>query len=395
MLGFMDSLPKSQTRTARPAGRSGMRRIAMLSLLHDRGKLMAAVAGVAFAAMLVAVQGGIYAGFLDSASATIRNMGGDVWVMAKGTEVIDEGEPLSVGIRGAAARHPCVRQVRGVILGWAWLRKKNGAPSTVQVVAAEEGSLIPWSMAKGLPSDVGGPMRVAIDTGDLHKLQIDGDPLGTALDVSGFRLHVAALTHGIKSFTLMPYLFTSVRTARRITGMGEGRFTFLVLDLAHPSCAADVIHAINEERDLEAMPTEQFRKNSEDYWVGGSGAGTALAFCALLGLVVGTAIVGQTLYAVTKEHAKELATLKALGASRGHLVAFVLWQAVFLGAVGEVLGLAMAFSVRGIVTGLGVKVILSTGVMAAGAAAIALMCVVASTSSVLRVLKLEVAEVFQ
>lgn len=381
--------------TGRRAGRSGMYRIAMLSLVHDRGKLVAAVAGVAFAAMLVLVQGGMYSGFLDSASAPIRNMGGDVWVMAKGTEVIDEGEPLSAGTRGTAARHPCVKQVRGVIMGWAWARKENGAPSTVQIVAAEEGSLIPWSMISGLPSDVGGPMRVAVDAGELSKLHIHGDPIGLAMDVSGYRVHIAALTRGIRSFTLMPYLFTSVRTARRVTGMGEGRFTFLALDLAHPSCTGDVIAAINAEPDLEAMTTAEFRQKSEDYWVGGSGAGTALAFGALLGLIVGTAIVGQTLYAVTKEHAKELATLKALGASRRHLLGFVAWQAVFLCLAGQVLGLAMAFSVRGIVTGMGVKVILSQSVVASGAAAIAGMCIVASVSSVLRVLKLEVAEVFQ
>ena len=45
-----------------------MRRIALLSLAHDRGKLVASLAGVAFAATLVVAQIGLYVGFLDSSS---------------------------------------------------------------------------------------------------------------------------------------------------------------------------------------------------------------------------------------------------------------------------------------------------------------------------------------
>ena len=66
----------------------------------------------------------------------------------------------------------------------------------------------------------------------------------------------------------------------------------------------------------------------------GSGAGAALAFSALFSLVIGIVIVGQTLYSITREHLKELATLKAMGASRGELVGFVSWQASFLALVG-------------------------------------------------------------
>jgi putative ABC transport system permease protein len=372
-----------------------MLRIALFSLIHDRGKLMAAIAGVAFASTLILVQAGIYAGFLDSASAMIRKVGGDVWLMAKGTEVIDEGETLSVGTKAVALRHPCVKNARGVILTWARIRKANGAFSTSQVVAAEDGSLVPWSMARGLPRDIEGPMRVAVDTSQLKKLQIQGDPMGAPLEANGLTMYVSALTSGIHSFTLMPFLFTSVATARRVTFTADGRFTYLVLDLAHPSCEDEVVRYLRAERDLHAMTTKEFALNSESYWVGGSGAGTALAFGALLGLIVGIAIVGQTLYSVTKEHLTELATLKALGASRARLVGFVVWQAAFLCLIGELSGIVMAIGVREVVAGFGLKVILSQTVLAVGATTIALMCVVASATSVLRVLHLEVAEVFK
>jgi putative ABC transport system permease protein len=372
-----------------------MYRIALLSLFHDRGKLVAAIAGVAFASTLVLVQAGIYAGFLDSASALVRQVGGDVWVMSKGTAVVDEGEALSVGARAVALRHPCVRRARGVILSWVRLRKRSGASGYAQVVAAETGSPVPWAMNQGLPADIERPMRVAVDASQLKKLQIDDEPLHASLEVNDFALYVSAITREISSFTLMPFLFTSVPTARRVTGLADGRFTYLVLDLANSSCEEEVVRSVRRERDLYAMSTKEFQSESEDYWVGGSGAGTALAFGALLGLIVGVAIVGQTLYAVTKEHLTELATLKALGAARSRLVGFVAWQGVFLCAVGVLSGLVMAAGVRELVAGLGLKVILSPAVVQIGGSAIALMCAIASLTSVLKVISLEVAEVFK
>ncbi|MGE5784807.1 MAG: ABC transporter permease, partial [Myxococcales bacterium] len=259
----------------------------------------------------------------------------------------------------------------------------------------EPGALIPWSMAHGLPSDIEGPMRVAIDTSQLKKLQIADSPLTASFEANASTIYVSALTQGIHSFTLMPFLFMSVPTARRVTGIAEGRFTFLVLELANRACEGDVMSTVKAEPDLHALTTREFQQKSEDYWVGGSGAGTALAFGALLGLIVGIAIVGQTLYAVTKEHLTELATLKALGASRSRLVGFVAWQAALLCVVGQVSGLLMALGVRELVYGFGLKVILSPSVTLVGCGAIALMCVLASMTSILRVLSIEVAEVFK
>ena len=75
--------------------------VALLSLLHDRGKLVAAIAGVALAATLLLVQIGLFVAFLETSSAIVRRIGGDIWVMARGTEVVDNGETLSSGSRSA------------------------------------------------------------------------------------------------------------------------------------------------------------------------------------------------------------------------------------------------------------------------------------------------------
>jgi putative ABC transport system permease protein len=374
-----------------------VRRIALKSLAYDRGKLLASIAGVAFAATLLLGQIGLYAGFLSSSSALVSHVGGDVWVMARGTQVVDNGERLSAGSRQYAASHPCVKQVRGIVLSYAALRKPNGSLEAVQVVGFEPDSkhIVPWSMARGLPHDLHAPSRVAIDGLDIGKLAVEGDPVGAELGIGRHTVRVAAVTEGIRAFTLAPYVFGELNTARRVLEMGSDQATYWVLDLERPDCTQSVIHHVQQHPDLDAHTTDEFRVMTEDYWVKGSGAGTALGFSALLGLVVGVVIVGQTLYAVTKEHLRELATLKAIGARPMEIVGFVAWQAAFLALVGGGLGVIMALGIQRYAEQFGLFIVLSPPVMAIGIVTVLGMCAVAAIGSVRAVLKLQAAEVFQ
>jgi putative ABC transport system permease protein len=374
-----------------------MHRIALRSLAHDRGKLLASLAGVAFASTLLLAQVGLYVGFLQTSSALIANARGDLWVMARGTEVLDNGETLSAGSKAVIAAHPCVQRVRGIIMGFAVIRKAGGALDTVQVIGFEPGvgPVFPWSLVRGLPSDLHGPLRVAVDGYDMRKLQIWGDPLGAALEVNGQTVHVAAITEGIRSFTLLPYMFAEIDTARRLVNMAEGQAQYWVVDLKDRGCLADVVEAVGKRKDLQARTTDEFRRKTEEYWVADSGAGTALGFSALLGLIVGVVVVGQTLYAITEEHIRELGTLKAIGATNVELVAFVGWQAAFLWLAGGGIGALFAWAVKELVWDFGLVLVLSPGVLVFGIGAIAAMCVLASLWSVRKVLKLEAAEVFK
>jgi putative ABC transport system permease protein len=376
-----------------------MRDVALRSLLHDRGKLFGAVAGVAFAAALLLLQLGIYVGFLDTSALLIDHLGGDVWVMARGTEVVDNGEALSAGSRMRIGAIPCVRGVRGLVFAFMPLRKSNGALDAVQVVGLDRApgpSLVPWSLAHGLPGDLRAVDRVSVDTIDLGKLHMPPDPRGGRMQIGGHTVEIAAVTRGIRSFTLTPYVFADIATARRLVGLGDGQAHFWIVDVEDPSCTSRVISEIDARHDdLQAISAPAFRKRTEDYWVGGSGAGVAIGFSALLGLVVGTVIVGQTLYSVTREHERELATLKAIGARRLELASFVAWQAALLAVLGGLIGFVLAAIGQRVLADAGLMVVLSPRVLLMAAAAVFAMCATASMGSVRKVLRLDAAEVFR
>ncbi|HEU4610966.1 MAG TPA: hypothetical protein VFS15_02770, partial [Kofleriaceae bacterium] len=180
-----------------------MIRIALQSLFFERGKLLAAVAGVAFAANLVLVQAGLFFGFQRSSTSVISRVGGDLWVMARGTALVDFADPLSPGVGDLVRAQPCVERARPVIFSWASIRKPSGGIDNVQLIAAEPrpGHALPWALADGLPSDLRAPMRIAVDAGDLSRLELPARAVGSAVELQDRTVYVGAVTRGIRSFT--------------------------------------------------------------------------------------------------------------------------------------------------------------------------------------------------
>jgi putative ABC transport system permease protein len=312
--------------------------------------------------------------------------------------VVDNGEPLAAASRAVVAGHACVERVRGIVFTYASLRKPSGIVDSVQVIGFEPSpgqNLLPWSMTVGLPADLHRPMRVAVDELDFGKLELGGRRLGAPLEVGGRTVYVAGVTQGIRSFSLAPYVFAEAGSAQAITGLADGQFNFWVVDLKKRSCLEEVRQYVSRHVDLSAQTREEFEALTQEYWVAGSGAGTALGFSALLGLIVGVVIVGQTLYSLTKEHLRELGTLKAMGASRREILGFIGWQALFLAGFGAVLGTAASFGVKQLMFDYGLLIELSPSVLALGIGSVLLICALASIGSVRTVLKLDAAEVFK
>ena len=374
-----------------------MRRIAIRSILFDRGKLIASLLGVALASTLGFVQIGLYEGFVRSSSTVIDHVGGDMWVMPRGLNVIDYSQILSAGPRGLLFSHPCVADVRGLLYGFSWVQRPSGTRSTAIVVAVEPrfGRQIPWGDLLGNVADLNEPLRVSVDRTDLRKLELPSNPLGKNFEINSLKVTVSAVTDGIRSFTLNPYIFTSMTNGRRLLGLSENEVMYYVVDLVDRRCAADLVQWMQRYPDIEVVDSATWSRETQDYWVGGSGAGAALAFTAILGMFVGGVIVGQTLYSMAKEHLLELATLKAVGARPMELAGFVLWQVAFLASVGVVCGFVLALVLRRALSHVGLSVVVSAGTVSLSILATLLMCIFASLTSLSAVFKVEAAKVLR
>ncbi len=373
-----------------------MRRIALQTLFHDRSKLAVALAGVIFAAVLVFTQLGLLKGYATSFVTIIDIVGGDVWVISHGAETLEWAEPLSVGSAAVAGGHACVEKVRPLIFKPGELRKPDGALQQVLIVAADPGPgrHLPWAMTRGNPLDLAAPLRVTVDTIDREKLQLPPDPVGTLVEIGGLTAVVAGTSTGIRSGATMPFVFADPASARRLARLPDGSVTAWLLDLEDPACAPAVIAQIDRHPGLQAMTGADASARGQRYWLKTTGIGSALIFVAVLGLIVGTVIVGQTLFSLVRERERELATLRALGFSSKELAGFVAWQAGLLCVFGIGGGTWISMIICEQASTSRLMMVLAPRTVASGAALLVLMCVVASIVGVRRVMKLDPAIVF-
>jgi putative ABC transport system permease protein len=116
---------------------------------------------------------------------------------------------------------------------------------------------------------------------------------------------------------------------------------------------------------------------------------------ALLGFLVGLAIVSQNIYATTMENLEEYATLKALGAARGYVQRVVIAQALISGVAGSMIGLAAIFPAVKLVK-THIAWVYTPWWLAVGMIGLGLvMCVLASVISIRKAVAVEPARVFR
>ena len=78
------------------------------------------------------MQIGLYRGFEISASTVIQHVGGDLWVVPTGIDVLDNAQVMSPGPRQLLLSHPCVADARAVIYGFVVIQKPSGTRSATR-----------------------------------------------------------------------------------------------------------------------------------------------------------------------------------------------------------------------------------------------------------------------
>src|SRR3984893_1998865 len=143
------------------------------------------------------------------------------------------------------------------------------------------------------------------------------------------------VTKGIRAFTTTPYVFTSLDQARAYVGIPPNKATYFLVRLAPNADVESVRSRLREIlSEAEVLTPGEFRSRSRSFWLFGTGAGAALFAGALLGMIVGTVIVAQTLYSSTKDHINEFATLRAIGSSGTYIHKVIVFQALLSAVIG-------------------------------------------------------------
>jgi len=94
--------------------------------------------------------------------------------------------------------------------------------------------------------------------------------------------------------------------------------------------------------DVRVLTPEGFAEVEKNYWAG-SGIGFIFSLGVIMGFIVGIVIVYQILYSDVSEHLPEYATLKAIGYSDRYLLRVLLQEATLLAVLGYIPAFVLSF----------------------------------------------------
>lgn len=372
--------------------------LAIKAMLADRGKLLTSLLGVAFSVVLVNLQGGLLLGMIQKASLLVDYGQADVWVGHQHMTNVDLGTFIPErwvhrirGIDGVERAEPYV-----VSFGQATI--PDGRYENVMIVGCEPASLMgnAWVMAEGDPRAVRYPDSILVDVCDLERL---GNPhIGDVREINGKRARIVGMTRGIVGFTTNPYVFTTLDRARdRFTlGMPHDVCSYFLVK-AKPGVDPKELSRRIRQRvpELDAYDRQTYSWMCMEFWLTRTGIGISFGLAAVLGLLVGLAVVAQTLYASVNERIKEFGTLKAMGADHSCIARFLLAQALATAVLGSVLGLASACVIAGTMSSPRAPVELTYPVAAGSAALVVLVCLISAWLPYWRIRRIDPASVLR
>jgi putative ABC transport system permease protein len=372
--------------------------LAIKAMLADRGKLLTSLLGVAFSVVLVNLQGGLLLGMIQKAALLVDYGRADIWVGHRHMNNVDTGNLIPERWIHRIRATPGVERADPYIVMFSGFQTPDGRWEGVVVIGCDPTSLLgnAWVMADGDARAIRHPDGILVDVYDVAKL---GDcRVGEVREIGNHRAKIVGMTKGIVSFTTSPYVFTTLDRARNkyIVGVPRDHCSYFLVKARPGTDIPALVQRIRERvPELDAYDRESYARRSMEYWLTRTGIGISFGLAAGLGLLVGLAVVAQTLYASVSERVKEFGTLKAMGADDHCVGRFLVAQALGNAALGSVLGLLGSVLIGQSMSSPRAPVILTGWVAAGSVGLVVLVCLAAAWLPYWRIRHIDPASVLR
>ena len=313
-------------------------------------RLVASVAGTAFAVTLMFMELGFRGALLDSMVAVMRSLNGDLFLVNRLFYTLAQPQPI------ASARLEQARSFDDVT--WAgpfyvemrrarWRNPADGIPRRICVLAyppADETLAIEplvqnralWERPDTVMADVlSKPGRF----GPLARVE-SSELTGRRVTVAGtFELGTDFESDG--TLVMSEENFVSVFPDRRIGPLGPDVGVLRVRQGADLERLRTALQAALPP-DVQVLTKPGLIAREQAFWDNVAPIGTVFDIGVVMGFIVGMAICYQVLYSDIGDRLGEFATLKAMGYSNAWLFRRVVEQAIYLAVFGYIAGLAVS-----------------------------------------------------
>lgn len=385
-------------------------------LIGDRAKFIGIIVGLTFASLLITQQASIFIGIMTRTFGFITDTSlPDIWVMDEKVQFIDDIKPMQDTI---------LQRVRGVE-GVAWAvplykgllkaRLSNGLFQQCNVIGLDDASLVggPPEMIEGSLADLRQADAVIVDEAGARSrlakpvLDESGNPvpgvpprplrIGDTLELNDHRAVVVGLCRVSRTFQSQPMIYTTYSRATTFAPRERKLLSFVLVKAASGVDPQVLCTRIRQQTGQTAHTAWDFSMKTVQYFIKYTGIPVNFGIAVALGFFIGTVIAGQTFYNFTLDNLRHFGALKAMGAGNGRLLGMIILQSLTVGVIGYSLGVGLAATFGYFLgaprTELAFRLIWQT--LAVSGAAIAVICVLASLLSIIKVIRLEPAIVFK
>ncbi len=398
-----------------------MKLFALKMLFGDVAKFYGILLGLTFASLLISQQSAIFVGLMSRTVGFVRDTGqADLWVIDPDKLYVDDQKPL---------RDTEVDRIRSVT-GVAWAvplykgllsaKLPSGERETCDVIGIDDATLIggPPKMIEGNIEDLRNPDAVVIDSASRERklalpvelpvgevmLNFDANDskakrramrVGDILELNERRAVVVGIAETTPTFQNQPVIYTTYSRAKLFAPANRRTASLVLVKALHDTEPKELARLIEAETGLLAFTPDEFSWRTINYWVSQTGIPINFGIAIGLGFLVGVAIAGQMFYNFTLDNLKYFGAMKAMGASTRRLLGMVALQAFVAAVLGLGIGLGIT-SVFGLsVPGNRLAFRLLWHIPVMTACAVTVICVGSALLSMIRVVRLDPAEVFK
>jgi putative ABC transport system permease protein len=312
-------------------------------MVHQRTRFLITILGITCATLLMIVQGSILLGFLGAASKIIDSTDSDLWIVGRGASCFEFPVVMERSFEQLAHSVPGIDATNRIVTRILPFRKAGGDQQLVTLVGADSGVGPRFPLPRIVGSEGALEPRAMLVDESSSQLLGATSQLPQSIEINEQRANVVRHTSGFSSFLGTPYVFTSFVDGARYAGLRPAEVMFILVSVHHGVPVEAVQRALRQRLpNVDIWTKAEFARRAQVYWMSQTGAGGAILAAALLGFIIGLAIVSQAVYATTMEHIEEFATLKAIGASHLFVVKVIVLQALTCGIFGYLLGIGVS-----------------------------------------------------
>ncbi len=324
--------------------------LAWLQLTRQKSRFIVALAGIAFADMLIFIQMGFEGALMDAAVKPHMALNADLVLVNPQLQTLFSVQSFAREHLYQALAIPEVKSVSPLYFSTGQWRNPETRLSRNILVWGIDPAQSPFNLPDVNSNlDQIKPLGQVIydqagrpEFGNIAQLYQSGTPLETEIGTK--RIQVAGLFTMGASFAADGNVIASDSTFLHLFNRNPDQ---IEVGLIHLQPGADLLEVQKELRqhlpnNINVLTIEEFAKIERTYWAEGTGIGFIFGLGVIMGFIVGIVIVYQILYSDVSDHLPEYATLKAMGYGDNYLLGVLMQEALILAVLGFIPSLALA-----------------------------------------------------